>query len=568
MKKLFYSLLIVATFSLISCGSDNNTSNNEDANKGVEKSEKRGGTLNLVENEAYQTLNPHKVIDANSFHVSSQIFESLLKFNNKSLALEPSIANSWEVDETETKYTFKLKKGVFFHDADCFDNGKGKELTAKDVEFTFLHLAKNIEHSTQNTFLKNIEGIDDYRSGVTQNISGITVVDNHTLLISLVKTMSSFPYFLAHLNTAIVAPEAIEKYGDEAKIGTGPFKYVPELDTEKSIALVRNENYHLKDSANIQLPYLDTVIFSYVSNNNEQLTLFNEGKIDYLLGLPAESIKEVVENQISDFQNKPPKYILDRFPNMATVYLELVTTNEPLNNIKIRQAIAHAINKQKIVDKILKGEGIYGNHGIVPPAIKKYNSDQTKGLVYDVDLAKKLFAEAGYTNGDDFPTLTLKTNGEGTINTKVAFELQKQLKSSLNINIEIEIVSLQTKIEDSKIGKGDIFVSGWLADYPLPSNFLSLVDGSLVPEDNTQPSYPNSSRYNNKIFNELYMEAITTLDENERNAKLLEIEQIAIDEAPVIPLWYAEKYVLQQSNVVNLKSNPMYILDLTKVYKK
>jgi peptide/nickel transport system substrate-binding protein len=560
--------LLFAGILLFSCGGENKE--NESKEDGVvSDSKSQGATFNLALSENIQGFDPIKVVDGFSFQVLGQIYEGLLKFNEKDLSLEPLIAESWEVSEDGLTYIFKLKKGVYFHDNPCFENGKGRELVASDVKYSLERTCSNVSGNYGYSFFKNslVGAIAFHDNEDVNEIEGIKIIDDNTIEISLVKPSTNFLNTLAVINTAIVPKEAFENKSD-CFIGTGPFKYESHNEKEFKTTLVKNENYHITDKEGKKLPYLDKVVVYYVSNSQEKLEMFQEGKLDVIVDLPSASIKTVVENQISDFEAKPPKYVLGRYPELVTSYLQLNTMVEPLNNIKVRQAIAMCINKTKIVDVVLNGEA-YGpaNNGIVPPAIKGYDYESIVGLEYNVEKAKQLLAEAGYKNGEGFPTLKLYNAGKESQALRVGLEIQKEFRTSLNINVEIVSVSFAEKIAAEAKGEAHMSIAAWLADFPTPDNFLSIAYGATVPSSIEESSYPNASRYTNKEFDKLYELAVSTMDEGQRNEICLKAEQLMINEAPIVPLWYNENYRLLQSNISGYQPSIMHIQNLIHVKK-
>jgi len=561
MKKFGSIVAILSVMVLFSCGGEKVEKIEEEKENSI-----YGGTFNLALSENIQGLDPVRVIDGFSSQVLGQIYEGLLKFNEKDLSIEASIAESWEVDEEGKVYTFTLKRGVKFHDNKCFTDGKGRELTANDVLYSFKRASSNDENNYAYTQLKGkIVGIDEFHDNdeVTE-IQGINIIDDYTIQITLVKPYSNFLHSLAVINTSIVPHEAFDG-GEPSYVGTGPFVFTSTNDNQT--ILLRNKNYHSSDKEGNQLPYLDSVVVHYVNNSQDRLTMFEEGKLDVIVDLPSASIKSVVENQISDFESKPPKYVLGRYPELVTSYLQLNTTLKPLDNVKVRKAIAMSINKSKLVDVILNGEA-YGPamNGIVPPAIKGYDYESVIGLEYNEDKAKQLLAESGYKNGEGFPTLKLFNSGENQ-SLRVALEIQKELRSALNINIEIASVSFGEKLKAESEGRVHMSVAAWLADYPSPDNFLTITYGATVPKSLEEVSYPNSSRYVSKEFDKLYEEAVSSTSEDVKNELCLKAEQLMLNDAPVIPLWYNENYRLLQSNISGYHPSIMHIQNLTHVRK-
>jgi ABC-type transport system substrate-binding protein len=566
MKKLRGVIaLLVAGMLLFSCGGEGK----EKEGEVVAEMTSEETTFNLALSESIQGFDPIKVIDGFSSQVLGQIYEGLLRFNEKDLTIEPSIAKFWEVSEDGFIYTFHLKKDIFFHDNNCFEGGKGRRVTSKDVKYSLERACSNVKGNYAYSLLKNtiIGAVEFHDDEAINEVKGIKIIDENTIEILLLKPSANFLNSLAAINTSIVPREAFENKKD-CVVGSGPFMLDKHNDDEFKTILVKNENYHMKDKEGNKLPYLDKVIVHYVSNSQEKLELFQEGKLDVIVDLPSASIKTVVENQISDFEAKPPKYVLGRYPELVTSYLQFNTKVEPLNNVKVRQAIAMCINKTKIVDVVLNGEA-YGpaNNGIVPPAIKGYDYESIVGLEFNIEKAQQLLAEAGYKNGEGFPTLKLYNSGKESQALRVGLEIQKEFRTSLNINVEIVSVSFAEKLQAEAKGDAHMSIAAWLADFPAPDNFLSIAYGATVPASLEESSYPNASRYVNKEFDKLYENAIATMDEAQRNEICLKAEQMMINDAPIVPLWYNENYRLLQSNISGYQPSIMHIQNLIHVKK-
>jgi oligopeptide transport system substrate-binding protein len=576
MKKLL-GLLIITSALLWSCGS------NEGSSNGSEKKEAKGGkvyggSLKISQSESLTSIYPPSIVDAYTANIASSVFEGLVKFSAKDLSIQPSIAESWTIDKTGTIYTFNLKKGIKFHDDPCFKGSKGRELKASDVLYSFSLICSDGDQNRMfsSTLKGRLVGADKYFEASEKGkpnfaLEGVKIIDDYTVSLTLTQPFSSFLYILAYPSLSIIAQEAIEKYGNKITNGTGAF-IIPadqKINTESQLVLVRNNDYHVSDTLGNQLPLLDSIEIAIIDSKKAELDEFNNGNLHVVNGLPAESIREIVEQQIANFQNKPPKFILDRSPQMGTEYYELNLNSPALKDKRVRQAINHAIDRNGIIDKVLKGEA-YGpaENGITPPTFRDYDINNIKGYNYDVEKARLLLAEAGYPGGRGFSTLKLELNSGGYKNTSVAFEIQKQLMDNLGINIDLEVVSFNQKIEDERYGKADIFRTAWIADYPSPDNFLFLFYGVNVPSDPTMPSYPNVTRFKNDQFDELYEKALTSNNTKEANEYLLQAESIMMDEAPIIPLWYNERYRLIKSDVRSYYTNAMNYRDFSEVYLK
>ncbi len=569
MKKLFLFLSLALLYT--SCS---NSGRGGSETKTAKGDRVYGGVLRINETEQYQTLYPAAITDIVSYHLANQIYEGLVKFNPRNLSIIPSLAEKWEIDPAGTNYVFHLKKGVMFQDNGCFPGGKGREVKASDVKYSFELLCVDSKDNLNftSTFKDRIVGADKFfeasKGKPNGEIEGIKAVDDYTIKIALMAPSASFLYALASPATSIIAKEAVEKYGINIKTGTGPFVFDEKSGADK-IVLKRNNNYHNIDSLGNQLPFLDSVVVSFLPTKKQELDDFKNGDLAMVIGLPSESIKEMVEKEITDFQNKPPKYILERSTEMACQYYSFNLTKAPFDNVKVRKAFSYAIDRNKIIEDVLKGEAYGpGINGISPPSFKGYDITKIKGYDFDAKEAKKLLAEAGFPNGKGFPKVKIELNGSGSKSADVVLEIQKQLKDVLNVDVDFEVVALKQKLDDEIYARAEIFRASWIADFPSPENFLFIHYGANVPNDVTKPSWPNTARYVNKEFDKLYEAGKSAKTEEESYADFMKAEQLLMDDAPIMILWYGENYRLIKSNVRNFFSNPMRLRDYSQVYLK
>jgi len=565
---------VIALLFLVSCG----PSDTEEAS-GSESSVERvpqegskyvyGGVLKIAQEERFVTLFPADVEDAISSKIVAQIHDGLVKFSSKDLSVLNAIASDWKVDENQTVYTFTLKDNVFFHDDECFEGGKGRKVTASDFKYSFEILTSKENSQNTHLFKDKVVGAAEFLEGKASEISGIEVVDEKTLKITILKPQSSFIYLLALPNSAVIPHEAFDKYGNNMTVGAGAFKYVkPTSDSDLYLSF--NENYYEKDEDGNQLPYLDSIKFTYVPTKLTELEMFRTKDIAFLYGLPTSKIAEVVADNIANFKNKPPKTILIREPEMITQYYEFNLQVPPFDNVKVRQALNYAVNREKLINNVLNGQGTIGDKGITPmiKTFGDYNFDAIKGYGFDPELARQLLKEAGYPNGEGFPNIRLEINLGGNTHKLVATELQRQFLNTLGIHVEVEQVSFADKVEHSKYGKSEIFRSAWVADYPSPESFLSVFYGENVPATLDEPSNLNTMRYKNEVFDSLYIKGVQTANKVEKYEYFAEAERIMMEESPVIILWYQENYTLYHSEVRNFYYNAMEYFDFSGVYMK
>jgi len=310
MKKIII-FLTIAVFA-ISCS--NNKSNNKTQTDAVQK------TLRINIASPIKTLYPPAINDVYSMQIAQQVFEGLVKYNTSNLRVEPAIAKTWEINDDKTEYTFYLNNNVFFHDDKCFAGGKGRKLTAKDVEFSLYQLCSQ-QHTNYNfqAVMFRVLGARKYyeasKNGTPDfDIPGIKVINDYKISIKLEKPMPYFLNALAMPYSAVYPKEAFENNGENNYVGTGAFHLSSYPETEH-IVLLKNKDYYINDKNNEKLPYLDSVIVNVETSIQKEIQLFVNNKIDAILNIPETYISEFMDRHIKDFESKPPKYIVTSFNN-------------------------------------------------------------------------------------------------------------------------------------------------------------------------------------------------------------------------------------------------------------
>jgi peptide/nickel transport system substrate-binding protein len=236
----------------------------------------------------------------------------------------------------------------------------------------------------------------------------------------------------------------------------------------------------------------------------------------------------------------------------------------------VRLAFNYAIDRRKIADFTIQGEGTAADYGMVPytEAFEKegYDYKSLKGYTYDPAKAKEFFKAAGYPDGKGFPEITIEINSGGGTNILVAEVVQKMLKENLGVTVNVNTVPFAEHIENIQGGKSDFFRFAWVSDYPDPESFLTLFYGKHLPENPSEKSYINLFRYKSAKFDSLFMAARVEPEKAKRFAILAQAEQVVLDDAPFIPIFYDENFRLEQKNVRNLPENPMNYINATTTY--
>jgi len=539
----------------------------------------KGGVFRLNEPEFIKSLYPPGIIDVYSYRVATQIYEGLFKFNQENLDVVEGLAESFELDRTGTVYNIRLRKGVLFHDDACFPSGKGREFEANDVKYCFTRLC------TQPTSNQNGNGfhiMDGVLKGARQyydstangkipsfELAGIQIIDKYTIQLILERPNSQFKINLARPEAFIFPKEYVEKYTaneiNRKAVGTGPF-VLASIDENKSINLKRNPNYYRKDQFGNALPYLDGINIQFIEEKRTEFMEFKAGRLDMAYRIPTDYIIEILQETDADTDGNLGKYPLQREPEAQTQIYAFQNMHPLFKDRNVRKAISYAIDRKKILDYVLNGEGYEpGFHGLTPPAFKWYDIHKIPGYDLNKDSAQYYLAKAGYPLGKNFPKITLDINEEGGRQTSVASEIQRQLKEVLNIELAFNTLPHSEITTKALNGEFSLLRLSWLADFPSPENFLWMFHSKYVG-DGKGNTYPNISRYINPAFDQLYDKAIAAPTTEEATNYFLEAEKLMMNDAPILVLWYDERYRLLQKNVKNLPNNPMQYRDFTEVY--
>ena len=575
MKKIFLPFIALAL--IYSCGQQPTT---EGGLTKLNGGKFAGGVLRLNEVEDFRNLYPLDVTEEVSQHISTQIYEGLVRLSQKDLTIIPALAESWTKNEDATVWTFKIRKGVKFHNNECFEGGEGREISAKDFKWCFDNLCTASPHNQwfEGTFKDRVKGANDYyqstkdKKPLAGGVSGIKVIDDYTLEITINSPLPGFTDILVICGCYLFPKEAVDKYGEDGMrtkaVGTGAFMLKTVKEGE-AVILERNPDYWDKDADGNQLPYLDAVRFSFIKEKKQEMLEFKKGNLDMLYRIPTENISDILTDLDKAKENRP--FELQTCPAISLFYYGFLHPIKPFNDKRVCLAFNHAIDRQKIVDYTLKGEGIPALYGIVPPVpnfeAMGYNFKGLKGYNYDVDMAKKLLAEAGYPNGKNFPHITLQINsGGGDRNVLTAQVVQSMLKENLNIDINIETLPFAQHLDKIESGQTLFWRSGWQSDYPDPESFLTLLSSTHIPANPADRSFLNTTRFKNAKYDSLFSQASREIDNKKRFELYMQADQVQIDEGAIMPIFYDEIYRLIQNNVKDFDVNAMEYRDLAHVY--
>lgn len=526
-----------------------------------------GGEFRFMSSEEVKSLFPLETTNVYTSRVMMQLFEGLLKIDPETTELIPAIATNVDVNDNSTLFTFTLREDVYFHDNPCFEDGKGRNVTANDFKYALEFACSNTLLNRSSYLLKDIvKGAEDYFDGKVEEVEGIRVKDEYTLEIELNSPFSGFKKVLTHVGLSVFPKEAYKKYGQNIgrhPVGTGAFTL--ETFADDKIVLARNNNYWGKDEFGNPLPFLDHVVMTYSKNKTDELLSFRAEKIDLVLDIPVEEVENVLGTLPEAQAGENVKHKVDSKVTMSLTYYGFANKSELFSDKNVRKAFNLAIDRKYIIDSWLEGEGWPVAHGFVPK-MKGYPIDKVKGYTFDVDQAKALMAKAGYPEGKGFPTVKLFVNTqEGSGQHKLAEAVSASLKVNLGVDIDVKLVSIAERDQKVKEGEAIFWRTGWVADYPDPENFLSLFYGGNIDEHN--PTM-NPFKYDNPTFDALFKKALTETNEEKRMDLLAQCDQLIIDDAVVMPLINDDFLTMVNLKVRKFVTNDVEQLDFSRIFIK
>ena len=485
------------------------------------------------------TLDPHITTDATSAQIIVELFGGLVTIDPE-LNIVADLAERWDISADGLRYTFYLRPDAKFHD--------GKPVTAEDVRWS-LERATNplTESPVADQYLGDIVGVKAKLKGDASTISGVRVVDENTIEITIDAPKS---YFLAKLTypTAFVLDaenvEANPRKWFRQPNGTGPFR-LSSYQIGESLVLSRNENYHLGP------PKLDEV--ELILSGGTSMLMYENDEI-HIAGVGLADL-----DRILDTSNKLHPELVQAPPSFSVQYIGFNVAEPPLDDPKFRQALNLAIDKREIASVVL-GDQVVPATGILPPGFPGYSAD-VRGYEFDPDRARQLLRESKYGDDlDNLPPITMTTSGSFGAVISLDMEVVLQMwERNLGVKVEIQQTEFATFLKDLNRRRFQMFDIGWIADYPDPENFLDILFHS--------ESHNNHTNYSSPEVDRLLELARTESDEAARFQIYHQAEQQILDDAPWVPLWYSgERYVLVKPNVKDYYQTPLIIPRLRFVY--
>ncbi len=442
------------------------------------------------------------------------MFEGLTRLEPIKAHAVPGLAEKWEVSPDGRIYTFHLRTNLVW--------STGEPITADDVVYSWRRALDPKTASNYAGQLYYIKNAEDFNTGKIKDptLVGVKALDKLTVQVELHSPTAFFLDLCAFPTLYVVPKQAIEKYGDHWLTHKPlPVSGAYELDSWRlndKIRLVKNTNYW--DATNTQSAIIDLLP---IETPSTALNLYERGQVDLVWD------KGLIPAELLDVLLKRPDF--HAFSYLGTYFVRFNTTRKPFDDPRVRQALALAVDKERIVKKITKG-GEPITSALVPIGTQNYTSPE--GLGYDVERARKLLADAGYPGGKGFPHFEYLFNAAASgdkIHENIAIELQQMWRDALGINMSLRQVETQVFWGTQQRMDYDLSRSSWIGDYNDANTFL----GMFVTGDGN-----NETGWSNPRYDELIHTANETVDIQKRANLFQQAETLLVhDDVPIIPLY-------------------------------
>lgn len=484
-----------------------------------------------------ETIDPalNSAVDGGNMLLHS--FECLLAVDQNG-QLAPGQAESWETSEDGLTWTFHLRDGLKWSD--------GSDLTANDFVYSWKRVCDPMVAAPYaETVLSMVEGYDKAIEGDLDALQ-VVATDNNTLVVTLSAPCSYFGSLAAFATLSPVQQATVEANGDawatkaETYISNGPF-YVSDWVPGSYIMMTKNPYYWNADAIK-----LDGIKWNLIEDSNAAYSAYQTGEVLMIKDVPTEEIPSLKEN--ADF------YV---DPIISTYYLSMNIDREPFNNADVRKALSLAIDRDYVANTLMQGTyspaGNLMGPGWIDTDGKQFKDNANGGKEYidttnyeaDLEEAKQLLADAGYPNGEGFPTITYSTNDAGY--HKVVAEYLQQAWAELGIDLQVDIVEWASFTPMRRNGDYDVARNGWVGDYSDPSNMLDLFYST---------NGNNDGKFNNADYDAAMDLSRTTLDAAERSTALHNAEDVLMEEAGCIPVAYYNDFWLQSDKITGSWHSP------------
>lgn len=505
--------------------------------------------------EGISSLDPAFAKNQSNMWAVHQLFNTLTEIDD-ALNIQPSLCKYWNVSDDQLIYTFILRDDVYFHDNTVFPGGKGRKMIAADVAYSLQRII-NPETASPGAWIFN-NRID--------SVQGFMAINDTTFQLKLLHPYHPIPGILSMQYCAIVPHEAIEKYGtgfSRNPCGTGPFSFT-RWEEGQVLLMAKNDHYFERDSMGVSLPYLDGIKVTFLDNKATEFLEFTQKRLDFINDIDASFKDEVLTKKGELRKEWANRVTLQKHNFLNTEYLGILADtnntllkNHPLRTKAIRQAINYGFDRRKMIMYLRNSLGTPAESGFIPAGLPAFDSTLVKGYYYDINKARQLLQVAGFPEGKGLPEIKLLTI---PMYAELGSFIAKQLED-IGVKIQVEVVQKSLLLEQTAKSQALFFRGSWMADYPDAENYLSVFYGN-------NPAPPNYTRYNNPAYNKLYEKALQEANDSIRYNLYRQMDNMIINDAPIIPLWYDMVIRLVHPYIKDFQPNSLNLLELRKVQKE
>ncbi len=500
------------------------------------------------------SLDPLYARNQSNIWATSQIFNGLVQLD-QNLNVMPAIAKEWTVSNDGITYTFYLRNDVYFHESEVFGEKLTRKVNAEDFVYSFSRIVDPKLNSpglwVMNPLARQENGKPDVKA-----------INDTVLQIRLKEPFPPFLGLLCMQYCSVVPMEATQRQGSEFRknpVGTGPFYFKFWKEGVKLVLRKNPRYFEFEDDQ--RLPYTDAIAITFIMDRQTAFLEFVKGNLDILTRIDA-SYKDELLTQTGQLREAyQERFYKITQPFLNTEYLGLLLDREgeknlsPFQQQKIRLAINHAFDREKMLFYLRNNVGTPAHAGFVPVGMPGF-SENTGGYAYNPEKARQYLAEAGFPEGKGLPAFEISTNSQYLDITQF---IQHELKKT-GIPVTINVMPSATLREMMAKGESEIFRASWIADYPDAENYLA-----LFYSKNKTPSGPNYTFFDNKEFDKLYEKSLTIVNDSLRHVYYHKMDSIVVEHAPVVPLFYDQSLRFLPHYVTNLKVNPLNQMDLKRV---
>jgi len=462
-------------------------------------SERGGDTLDYYLSSDPRSLDPAFSTDVQTGEVVPMVFDNLTQFDIEGRLL-PGLASSWETDSSGRTYTFHLRPGLTFHD--------GSPLTARTVRASFLRVLSLAGKGSRTWMLTPMVGAQQFMEGKADDVAGLRVADDSTLVITLEEPLNVFPKYLA-MPAAAIVPEQIPPDFAERPVGSGPWRLVA-WSHDDALVLARHETYWGGP------PLADTIRIRIIPEALTQAAEYEAGQLD-VVEVPFSETARWTEQHADELRRRPA---------LRAVYVAINTTRGPLSDVRVRRALNLAVDVPTMLRTVMGGRGVPAA-GAIPPGLQGYDSARAP-YPHDPEQARALLAEAGFGKG---LSLTLWRTQRAEL-ARIAQSLQQSLGAvGITVNI-VERDPASARAASTK-GEADLFLTDWYADYPDPESF-----NYSTFHSRNRGGGGNRAFLSDPGMDSLIMVARRTTDDAEKTRLSREIDQRVFDAALWVFLWF------------------------------